>query len=209
MAGLQSSGASPQIPRTIKTLWPWFVFGTPLVCGLIDVFLIQSTGNVFVQSNSSWLSHAPLGVNVLAAILWLFLISMEILKRNPENKAAVVFVLVLAAPLYQALSWWTTALVSTLINISLGFQLPNCDADIVRGQVSELFEKRPAKPGDANVRAVIDTHQQWGIDRIRMCTGKLAMTNGQSYSVRFKIEDHGSSLFRNTMHGLYISEALE
>jgi hypothetical protein len=35
------------------------------------------------------------------------------------------------------------------------------------------------------------------------------MTNTQTYSVRFKIEDHGNSLFRNTMHGLYISVVVQ
>jgi len=43
----------PRIPRAVKNLWPWFVFGAPLVGGLIDVFLIQSTGHKFVESNAS------------------------------------------------------------------------------------------------------------------------------------------------------------
>jgi GYF domain 2 len=70
VADLHPFGAQPRIPRAVKHLWPWFVFGTPLVGGLIDVFLIQSTGNEFVESNSSWLSHAPIGVNILAIVVW-------------------------------------------------------------------------------------------------------------------------------------------
>jgi GYF domain 2 len=65
VADLQPPGTPPRIPRAVKNLWPWFVFGTPLVGGLIDV--IQSKGNEFVESNSSWLSHAPIGVNILGS----------------------------------------------------------------------------------------------------------------------------------------------
>src|SRR3984893_3030742 len=209
---LHPFGAQPRIPRAVKNLWAWFVFGTPLVGGLIDVFLIQSKGNEFVESNSSWLSHAPIGVNILAIVVWLLLISIEILKRDQKNKVAGMLVWIIAASLYQGLSWWTTALVSSLINVSLGFGLPACQADIVQGQVKQLFEKSAANSGDAGVSAVVltDTHQQWRTDRIRMCAGKLVTTtNTQIYSVRYQIEDRGNSLFRNTMHGLNITIHVE
>ena len=212
VAGLQPLGAQSRIPRAVKNLWPWFVFGTPLIGGLIDVFLIQSKGNEFVESNSSWLSHAPIGVNILAIVVWLFLISIEILKRDQKNKVAGMLVWIIAASLYQGLSWWTTALVSSLINVSLGFGLPACQADIVQGQVKQLFEKSAANSWDAGVSAVVltDTHQQWRTDRIRMCAGKLVTTtNTQIYSVRYQIEDRGNSLFRNTMHGLNIAIHVE
>jgi hypothetical protein len=121
----------------------------------------------------------------------------------------VVYIVV--APLYQSFSWWTTALVSSLINISLGFGLPECQADIVKGQVKELFENASAKSVDAavGVAALTDTRQQWRTDRTRMCTGKLATTNTQTYSVRYKIEDRGNSLFRNSLHGLYLTMHVE
>src|ERR1700730_14272338 len=120
VADLHPFGAQPRIPRAVKHLWPWFVFGTPLVGGLIDVFLIQSTGNEFVESNSSWLSHAPIGVNILAIVVWLFLILIEIQKSDQKNKVARMVVYIVVAPLYQFFSWWTTALVSSLINVPLG-----------------------------------------------------------------------------------------
>jgi len=211
VADLHPFGAQPRIPRAVKHLWPWFVFGTPLVGGLIDVFLIQSTGNEFVESNSSWLSHAPIGVNILAIVVWLFLILIEIQKSDQKNKVARMVVYIVVAPLYQFFSWWTTALVSSLINVSLGFGLPECQADIVKGQVKELFENASAKSVDAavGVAALTDMHQQWRADRTRMCTGKLATTNTQTYSVRYKIEDRGNSLFRNSLHGLYLTMHVE
>ena len=49
VADLQTPSASPRIPRAVKNLWPWFVFGMPVIGGLIDVFLIQSKGNEFVE----------------------------------------------------------------------------------------------------------------------------------------------------------------
>jgi hypothetical protein len=202
--------AQPRIPRAVKNLWPWFVFGTPLVGGLIDVFLIQSRGHKFVELNASWLSHAPIGVNILAIIVWLFLISIEIQKSDQKNKITRIAVWIVVAPLYQSFSWWTTALISSLINVSLGFGLPECHADLVKGQVEELFENAAAKSVDAGVGAVAltDTHLQLRTDRIRTCTGKL-VTNAKTYSVRYKIEDRGTSLFRNTLHGLYVTMLIE
>jgi hypothetical protein len=200
----------PRIPRAVKNLWPWFVFGTPLASGLIDVFLLQSTGHKFVESNAAWLSHAPIGVNILAIVIWLFLISIELLKSDQKNKITRMIVWIAVAPLYQSLSWWMTALVSGLINVSLRFGLLECQADIAKGQVEALFENTAPKPADTGPRAITltDARQQLRTDRVRTCTGKL-VTNTHTYSVRYKIEDRGNSLFRNTLHGLYITMHIE
>jgi hypothetical protein len=136
-----------------------------------------------------------------------FLILIEIQKSDQKNKVARMVVYIVVAPLYQFFSWWTTALVSSLINVALGFGLPECQADIVKGQ----FENASAKSVDAavGVATLTDMHQQWRADRTRMCTGKLATTKTQTYSVRYKIEDRGNSLFRNSLHGLYLTMHVE
>lgn len=207
VAGLAPS----RIPRAVKNLWPWFVVGTPLVGGLIDAFLVRSTGNGFVEANASWLSHVPTGLNILAVALWLLLITIEIQKRDKGNKITGMAVWLIASPLYLTFSWWTTVLVSFLVNVPLGFRLPECQADIAKFQVKQIFEKANAKPGDAGASAIAltDPQQQWRTGRIRMCTGKLVTPNGKTYSVRYEIEDHGNRLFLRTMHGFYVTTLVE
>jgi len=199
--------APSRIPRAVKKLWPFFVFGAPLVGGLIDAFLIRSTGNAFVESNISWLSHVPTALNLLAVALWLLLISIEVQKKDQQRKVAGMAVWLIAAPLYLTFSWWTTVLVSGLVNAPFGFRVPECQADITKAQVKDTFEKIAAKQGDAGASAIAltDEHQEWGAGRMRMCTGKLATTNGRTYSVRYEIEDHGNRLFLRRMHGFNIT----
>ncbi len=199
--------APPRLPRAVKKLWPWFLFGTPLAAGLIDVFLIQSKGHEFVEANASWLNFAPTVLNIAAVALWLVLIAREIQKKNKKDKVAGIAVWLIVAPLYLTFSWWTTVLVSNLINVPLGFRVPECQGDIAKSEVKEAFEKTAAKSGNIGIKAIAlsDARQQWLAGRIRMCVGQLATTNAQTYSVRYAIEDHGARLFLRRMHGFYIS----
>lgn len=196
-----------KIPRAVEKYWPWFVFGTPLVAGLSDVFLVQSQGHEFVESNGSWLGHAPLAINILALVAWLAAIWIEVQRSARENKFSGMIVWIIAAPLYQAASWWATALVSALINISLGFGMPGCQADIVKAEVMNLFAKAAAKLGEAegSATALVDAQEQLRTDRMRICTANLETSSRGAYSIRYKIEDHGGALFRNTLHGLTIN----
>jgi len=206
---LRPLDAPPLVPRAVKRLWPLFVFGTPLLGGFLDVVLMRSVGNGFVEANAAWLRHVPIGVNLLAIALWLILIWLEINKRGQKNRIAGMIVWLVAAPIYQAFSWWAMALVSGAINVSLGYGLPECQADIAKAQVKELFERTAAKSGGAGAVALTDIRPLWGTDRIRMCAGKFSAANAKTYSVRYKIEDRGNNLFRNTLHGLNITMVVE
>jgi lipoprotein signal peptidase len=207
LVDLRPAGALSRIPLAVKKLWPWFVFGTPLIGGVIDVVLMRSTGNAFVESNAWWLSHTPIAVSLLAIILWLSLIAIEVFKGDKKDKLMALVIWVVAATVYQAFSWWAIALVSGLINVAFGFGLLPCQADIATGEVRRLFEKTHPQAGRGV--AFADIQQKWTTDRIRMCTAKLAATGAQTYSVRYKIEDRGNSLFRNTMHGLNVTILVE
>ncbi len=203
------SGLAPsRIPRAVTKFWPWFVLGTPLAGGLIDVFLIRSTGNAFVEANAPWLSYVPTALNILAALLFLVLISNGMRKKDQKDRVGGMAVWLIAAPVYLTFTWWTTVLVSSAINVPFGFRLPECHADIAKSQVKETFERTAAaKSGDAGLRALelTDMQQQWLAGRIRMCTGKLVATDAQIYSVRYEIEDHGNRLFLRRMHGFNVS----
>jgi hypothetical protein len=207
VAGLAPS----RIPPAVKNFWPWFVFGTPLLGGLIDVCLIRSSGHEFVETNAAWLSHVPTALNVLAVALWLILIAIGFQKRNSKDRIAGMAVWLIAAPLYLTFSWWTTVLTVSLINMSLGSGLPECQADLTKAQVKDLFDRISAKSGHAGVNAValMETRQQWLTGRTRMCTGKLAATNAQTYSVRYEIEHHGTRLFLRKIHGFDITMVIE
>ncbi|WP_156898198.1 DUF4339 domain-containing protein [Methylocapsa acidiphila] len=197
--------APSRFPRTVKRLWPWFMLGTPLAAALIDVFLVQSTGNAFVEKNAALLSYAPTALNILAAILWLVLITLEFRKKAQKSVSGMA-VWLIAAPLYLTFSWWTTVFISNRINVPLGFRVPSCQADLAKSQVKAAFERNAAKAGQTDVKAIAltETSQQWLAGRIRMCVGKLE-TNAQTYSVRYEIEDHGNRLFLRTMHGYFVS----
>jgi len=209
VAGVRLRAIGRSLPRAVTTLWPWFVFVMPLVVGLIDVFLVQSKGNAYIASNT-WIGHAPIIVNLLAIAVWFILIWREIKRTDRRFGFGEMVIWLVAAPVFQALSWWGAALVATLINQSFGFEVPPCDGDVVQAQVRAQFERTVAKRGDAGARAVAltDTTQQWGGDRLRMCAVKLEATT-RSYSVRYKVEDKGNWLFRNTMHGLYVTTFVE
>lgn len=198
-------GVARRLPRAVTKLWPWFVFGLPLVVGLIDVLLTQSRGNAYIASHS-WIGHAPIIVNLSAIALWFVLIWSEIKRRDRRYTFAEMIVWIVAAPVFQAFSWWSAALISTLINLSYGHEVPSCDADVVQAQVRAQFERVAAKKRDlgSGSPALSDMVQQWGGDRLRMCAAKLE-TPMRSYSVRYKVEDKGNWLFRNTMHGLYVT----
>jgi 4-amino-4-deoxy-L-arabinose transferase-like glycosyltransferase len=202
-------GLVRRFPRAVTKLWPWFVIGTPLVGGLVDVFLVQSKGHEYIATNS-WIGHGPIIVNLAALGLWLVLIWREIRRADRRYGFGEMVLWLVAAPVYQAFSWWATALVSMLISLSAGYDMPECDSDVVQAQVRAQFERLAAKKGDAGASAVAltDMSQQWGGDRIRMCAAKLDATT-RSYSVRYKIEDKGNWLFRNTMHGLYVTTFAE
>ncbi len=209
VAGVRLRTGSRPFPRAVTKLWPWFVLGLPLVGGLLDVYLIQSKGNAFVAANA-WVAHAPIIVNLLGLALWLVLIWREIKRMDRRYGFTEMILWIVAAPVFQAASWWATALVSTLINLAFEFELPRCDSDVVQAQVRAQFERIERKKGDPGVRAVAlaDMTQQWGGDSHRMCTGKLEATT-RSYSVRYKVEDKGNWLFRNSLHGLAVATAVE
>jgi hypothetical protein len=204
---LQVGNEMPRIPTAVKNLWPWFVFGAPLVGGAIDAFLVNSKGNGVIESNGSWLSHAPISVNILAMAIWLLLIWLEISQTDRKDHLSRMIIWIILAPLYQSFSWWTTALVSSVINISLGFGLADCQADVVKAQVEQLFDRAAAKSDNSGATAagVNDAREQLTTNNLRLCTAKLSTTGSQSYFVRYKIEDHGSSLFKNTLHGLNVT----
>lgn len=204
------SGLAPsRIPRAVRKLWPWFIFGIPLAGGALDTLLIRSSGSEFVAANAAWLSYAPTALTILGVILWLSLIAKETRKQRKATTGLAIWVI--AAPLYLTFSWWTTVLASGLINVPFGFRIPSCQADITKGQVKEAFEKAVARSGDAGASAVdlTDARQQWLAGRIRMCTGKVETSNARTYSVRYEIEDHGNRLFLRTMHRFYVTLAIQ
>jgi hypothetical protein len=209
VAGVRLRGKGRSLPHAVKSLWPWYVFALPLVVGLIDVFLVQSKGNAYIASHT-WIGHAPVMVNLSAIALWLVLIWRDIKKADRRHGFGEMIIWLVAAPVFQALSWWGAALISTLINLSFGFEVPPCDGDVVQAQVRAEFDRVMTKRGDAGARAqgLGDMRQQWGGDRLRMCAATLEATP-RSYSVRYKVEDKGNWLFRNTMHGLYVTTFVE
>jgi hypothetical protein len=199
--------AASHLPRSVKNLWPWFVLGTPVALGLLDVYVMQSEGNALIEENP-WLGHAPFALSILVILLWLGLIWNEV-GKSEDNRAASMVLWVVIAPVYQSFSWWATALVISLINASFGFGLPSCQSDIARALVLNQFEKSAAKKGEALTASFGDTRQQWVTERIRMCGGKLMTEKGQTFTVRYKIEDRGNNLFRNTLHGLSVTMLVE
>jgi hypothetical protein len=201
--------AGMPLPKTVKYLWPLFLFGTPLVIGAIDAFLRQSEGNQFIASNA-WLGHAPFALSILAITFWLLLIWRELWKRDPKKAGPREMIIWIAvAPVYQALSWWATALVATAINFSFGFGIPACQADVVIAEVKQKYERTAARKGDDEAAvALTNLKQQWVTDRMRLCTGTLVTGNNEALSVRYRIEDRGRNLFRNTMHGLDVTMAI-
>jgi len=209
IAGVRVRRTARPFPRAITKLWPWFVFVIPLVVGLIDVFLVQSKGNAYIATHT-WIGHAPIIVNLSALALWLVLIWRENKRMDRSHGLVEMIAWFVAAPVFQAFSWWAAALVSTLINQFAGFEVPPCDGDVVQAQVRAQVERAAVKRGDASVQVVAigDMIQQWGGDRTRMCAAKVEATT-RSYSVRYKVEDKGNWLFRNTMHGLYVTTFVE
>ncbi len=209
VAGVRLRAKGRPLPRAIAKLWPWFVVVMPLAVGLIDVFLVQSKGNAYIATHT-WIGHAPVIVNLSALALWLVLIWRDIKRADRSHGFSEMIIWLVATPVFQAFSWWGAALVSTLINLSFGFEVPACDGDVVQAQVRAEFDRVVAKRGESGARAVAleDMRQQWGGERIRMCAARLEATT-RSYSVRYKIEDKGNWLFRNTMHGLYVTTFVE
>lgn len=196
------------LPRSVRILGPWFVLGTPIALGLLDIYVMQSEGNALIEDNP-WLGHAPFALSIIVILLWLGLIWNDIRQSGGDNKGGSMVVWLVIAPVYQSMSWWATALVISLINFSFGFGLPSCQSDIARALVLNQFEKAAAKKGDVVTATFGDTQQQWVTDRIRMCGGKLISDKGQTFAVRYKIEDRGNNLFRNTLHGLSVSMLIE
>lgn len=207
---LKPLGAPRRFPRAVSRLWPWFAILTPLLGGLLDVYLIRSQGNAFVESNA-WLLHAPLLLNILAVVLWLVLIWREVRHKVRRGRAAEMVLWLVAAPVYQSFTWWGMASVATLINLSLGLGLPECQSDIARALVRQQVEKLVAKRGETGVSAgaVTGVREQWVSDRSRMCAGRVATADERSYSVRYRIDDRGSALFHNTLHGLAVTTFVE
>lgn len=198
------------IPKPVKTFWVWFAFGVPIVCGLINVLVRRSTGNDFVISYSSWLSRLPVAVMLLASALWALLGVIAIKKSGQKNAVAGMLLWMLGALFYMSWCWWTAALASNFMSVLMGFELPECNADVVQGQVRELFGKAAAT-GNAGVAAVglTDTQQQLANDQLRICTVKVLATNARTYSVRYKLEARGTGLFRNTIEGVAVTVFLE
>jgi hypothetical protein len=141
-------GLMRRFPRAITKLWPWFAIGTPLVGGLVDVFLVQSYGHDYIATNS-WIGHGPIIINLSALTLWLVLIWRELRRSDRGYGFGEMVIWLVAAPVYQAVSWWATALVSMSISLGFGFDMPQCDSDVVQAQVRAQFERNVAKRGDA------------------------------------------------------------
>jgi hypothetical protein len=203
------NGAGRQFPRAVTKLWPVFALGAPILGGVIDVLLMRSEGNAYIASNP-WLGHAPIILNITALVLWLALIWREIKRADRRYTLAEMIVWFVAAPVFQAFSWWATALVATAINLFSGFDMPRCDADVVQAIVRAQFDRMEARQGRTGLVAVALTgiDQQWGGDRFRMCTGKLE-SGAHTFNVRYKVEDRGTWLFRNTLHGLDVKMTVE
>jgi hypothetical protein len=195
-------------PPAITKLWPWFIFGLPLLVGAIDVFLIRSQGNGFVAANS-WVGHAPIIVNLSAIALWLVLIWRDIKKADRRYGLGEMIIWFVATPVVQALTWWGAALVATMVNSAVAADVAPCGADVVQAQVRAQFE-RIVRKRDPAARALglSDIKEQWGGDRLRMCAARVEATT-RPYTVRYKVEDKGNLLFRNTLHGLYVTIFVE
>lgn len=204
---LWPQGALSRTPWAVKRLWPFFLFGIPILGGLIDVFISQSTGNAPVEAAAPWLMHFPVALMVAAAVIWLFLIIRDTRKTAPQASDTGLLLWFLALPFYMSWLWWVTPTVSSVINVAAGFDFPSCQSDIVQGEVKSLFPGAAAKAGHSALGAISlsDAVQQIATDRIKICTGKVAASDGQSYSMRYKIEDRGNSMFHNSLRGLNVT----
>jgi len=76
--------APSRIPRAVKKLWPFFVFGAPLV-GPDRRFSDSTTGNAFVESNISGLT-CPHRAELLAVAYGWLLISIESEKITAQGR---------------------------------------------------------------------------------------------------------------------------
>lgn len=204
-------GAASRMPWAVKSLWPLFLFGIPILGGLIDVFICQSRGNAAVEATASWLIRLPVTLMLAATILWLFLIVRETRKESSRASGSGLLVWLLAVPFYMSWLWWVTPSVTSVINVVAGLDFPTCESDVARGQVLSLFPEAAARAGHAGLTAesLSSASQQLATDRIRICTAKATASDSQTYPVRFKIEDRGNSMFHNTLRGLHVTMVLE
>jgi hypothetical protein len=187
-----------------------FLFGIPVLGGLIDVFICQSKGNAAVETTASWLIRLPVALMLAATILWLALIVKGTQKTGPQTPGTGLLVWLLAVPFYMSWLWWVTPALASVINMAAGLDFPTCESDVARGQVLNLFPEAAAKAGHPGLTAELltNTSQQLATDRIRICTAKVT-AGTQSFPVRFKIEDRGNSMFHNTLRGLHVNMVVE
>lgn len=197
-------GMPPELRRT----WPLFIFAAPLVCAILNILIRHSTGSDLIFTHASWASRIPLAILFLATAAWFVVGARAIRKTGEKNATAGIFVWLVSVPFYLSWCWWSAAVASNFISMTLGLGLPDCQSDIVKSRIfSEFAAVATQKTSEPGVTAadLNDVQQLVTTDQLKICDAKVRATNGQTYPVRYKLQSRGSGMLNNTIEGLAIS----